>query len=97
MGRDVEVVSFVVSVERGFSANLDAHEGFLVVGDVAVGGFETDRFLRFVGVRNVVVFGIFDLDPPRHLLEPLNRNRRERVVSNGWRLKKVLFELEKER
>lgn len=61
MRGNVDVVALVVSVKRGFATDLDAHERFLVVGDVAVGGFEAYSFFR-----NVVVFRIFYLDPPRH-------------------------------
>lgn len=67
---DVEVVTLVFSVKRGLASDLDSHEWFLVVGDVAVGGSESQPSLQFVvvvAVWNVVVgFGLLILDASMH-------------------------------
>ena len=82
MGRDVDVISSVLSVEGGFSTSLDAHERLLIFGEVPLGEPQSHSSIAVAvvsgGVLGVVAIefrrprlrlrlGVVDLDPPLRL------------------------------
>ncbi|KAF3432883.1 hypothetical protein FNV43_RR23985 [Rhamnella rubrinervis] len=76
MGGDVDVVSFVLSVKRSLSSDLDAHERLLIFGHIAFRGSQSHSsiVLAAVVVPDGVVsggmrlrLGIVNLDPPLRL------------------------------
>lgn len=76
MGGDVDVVSFVLSVKRSLSSDLDAHERLLIFGHIAFRGSQSHSsiVLALAVVLDGVVsggmrlrLGIVNLDPPLRL------------------------------